>query len=452
MKMPSAFAWSTAPRANFTAITAEPQTNVRNAGGINPLTLHPSTGKRVDIIIPVEEGDRYRLGGITFSGNKAYPNNVALRHLFALKDGDWFNAQLFGKGLEALRKAYGEGGFINMVGTPTPSVDRAKHIVSLKPIPISTKARSSTSPAWSSAATLLRATRSSAAKCSSKRKARSTTSRLVDLSLLRLNQLQYFRTRSRPSRTLKRARTLDADPQYGTVDLLVKLKEKGKNSIGLNGGISGNSGTFIGANYETNNFLGLGETLSANANISDLARNLSFGFNEPYLHNKPISLGIQVFDSKSDFNPAKAYAIANNTSANLTNAQQSQLTQYNQSSKGLTVSTSTALRNLFRRSGVARMGLSYGLPRSGIATFNQNTLNVFTALAFRSGIAGQNQLQGIVTSVLTPSFSFSTLDRAQGPHHGKDFNIAFQFAGLGGNTKYYSPNVSYRQFFPMKWA
>jgi outer membrane protein insertion porin family len=67
----------------FTALTAEPQTNVRNAGGIDPFTLRPSTGKRVDIVIPVEEGERYRLGSITFSGNKSYPNTVGLRRLFA---------------------------------------------------------------------------------------------------------------------------------------------------------------------------------------------------------------------------------------------------------------------------------------------------------------------------------------------------------------------------------
>ena len=28
------------------------------------------------------------------------------------------------------------------------------------------------------------------------------------------------------------------------------------------------------------------------ANIGDLSRNLSFGFTEPYLRNKPISLGV----------------------------------------------------------------------------------------------------------------------------------------------------------------
>jgi outer membrane protein insertion porin family len=98
----------------FKALTGEPQTNVRNAGGINPFTLHPSHGKRVDIVIPIEEGERYRLGGINFTGNKSYKNVKALRAQFPLKDGDYFNARLFGKGIENLKKAYGEGGYIDM--------------------------------------------------------------------------------------------------------------------------------------------------------------------------------------------------------------------------------------------------------------------------------------------------------------------------------------------------
>ena len=55
----------------------------------------------------------------------------------------------------------------------------------------------------------------------------------------------------------------------GTVDLTLKVHEKGKNSIGLTGGVSGLAGTFIGLTYQTNNFLGLGETLSLRANIGN---------------------------------------------------------------------------------------------------------------------------------------------------------------------------------------
>ena len=426
----------------FKATTGEPQTNVRNEGGINPFTLHPNTGKRVDILVPVEEGERYKLGGITFTGNKQLPNNKALRGQFAMKDGDYFNYTAFGKGLEALRKAYGQYGFINFVPNPEPRFDEAKHLVYFD-IQCDEGKKFYVSRIEFTGNTI---TRDKVIRREILvEEGQPYNSQLVDLSLLRLNQLNYFDT-LKSDQDVETRQNADA----GTVDLLVKLKEKGKNSIGLNGGISGLSGSFIGLNYQTNNFLGLGETLSVTANAGDLSRNLSFGFTEPYLRNKPVSVGFQLFDSKVDFNPAKSYAITNGASANLTNAQNSLQTNYNQSTTGLSLSGGTALRKLFRRSGVARVGISYSLSRSSITTFNQNTLNVFQTLAYRSGIAGNSALNGIVTSVVTPSFSFSTLDRAVGPHNGKDLNVAFQVAGIGGNTKYYAPTATYRQFFPMK--
>src|SRR3984885_7849975 len=118
-------------RGYFKAKTAEPTTHVRDAGGLNPFTLRPSKGKRIDILMPVEEGERYRLGGITFKGNKAITNTRALRAQFAQKDGEYFNATMFTKGLEQLRKAYGEQGYINFVGNPIPRVDDAKKLIYL---------------------------------------------------------------------------------------------------------------------------------------------------------------------------------------------------------------------------------------------------------------------------------------------------------------------------------
>ena len=430
-------------RGYFRAQTSEPTTHVRDQGGINPFTLRPSTGKRIDILMPVEEGERYRLGGITFKGNKAVTNTRVLRAQFAQKDGEYFNSTMFGKGLDQLRKAYGQLGYIRFVGTPIPRVDEAKKLVYLD-IDIDEGKQFFVSRIEFTGNAI---TRDKVIRRELQlEEGQLYNSQAWDLSLLRLNQLNYFETLKVEQDSENRI-----NDDEGTVDLLLKLKEKGKNSIGLNGGISGLSGTFIGLNYETNNFLGLGETLSLQANIGDLSRNLSFGFTEPYLRNKPISLGFQIFTSKYDYNPAKSYSIANSgASANLTNAQQSLLTNYNQASTGVTVTASEPLRHLFARTGVARVGVSYSLSRSSLTTFNDNTRNVFQSLAFRSGVQSSNQLNGIVTSVITPSFTFSSLDRAVGPHGGKDFNIAMQVAGAGGNVKYYSPQMSYRQFFPMK--
>jgi outer membrane protein insertion porin family len=428
-------------RGYFYALTEEPKTHIRDTTGFNPFTFHATTGKRIDLLMPVEEGERYRLGGITFKGNKAVQNIKILRAQFANKDGDWFNATVFSKGLEQLRKAYGELGYINFVGSPTPRRDDAKHLIYLdididegKPFYVSRiefTGNTITRDKVIRRELLLE-------------EGQVYNARLWDLSLLRLNQLNYFEPLKAEQDSESRQNT-----DEGTVDLLLKLKEKGKNSIGLNGGISGLQGAFLGLTYETNNFLGLGETLSVQANIGDLSRNLSLGFNEPYLRNKPISLGFQVFDSKYDYNPAKAYGATGNQSANLTAAQNSTLTNYNQSTKGVTVSVSEPLR-IFARKGTARLGASFSLSRSSITTFNDNTRNVFQTLAFRSGVAGQNQLSGIVTSVVTPTFSLSSLDRGQGPHNGKELTAQFQLAGVGGNVKFYQPALAYRQFFPMK--
>ncbi len=108
-------------------------------------------------------------------------------------------------------------------------------------------------------------------------------SNLWEASLLRLNQLDYFD----PLKIEQDSET-HQDAQNATVELLLKVKEKGKNSIGLNGGVSGLSGSFIGLNYQTNNFLGLGETLSVQANVGNLSRNLQFGFTEPYLQESSV--------------------------------------------------------------------------------------------------------------------------------------------------------------------
>jgi outer membrane protein insertion porin family len=428
-------------RGYFKAQTSEPTTHVRDAGGLNPFTLRPSKGKRIDILMPVEEGSRYKLGGINFTGNAHVPNAKALRAQFSQKDGEWFNATLFSKGLDQLRKSYGSLGYINMVANPVPVPDEAKKTITLnidieegKPFYVSRiefTGNTITRDKVIRRELLLE-------------EGQIYNSQRWELSILRLNQLNYFETLKAEQDSESRQNADD-----GTVDLLLKLKEKGKNSIGLNGGISGLSGTFIGLNYETNNFLGLGETLSVQANIGDLSRTISFGFTEPYLRDKPISVGAQVFATKYDFNPSKSQSTTGAT-GNLSAAQQSLLTNYNQSTTGLTLTASEPLRHLWARTGVTRVGLSYSLSRSSVTTFNQNTTNVFQSLAFRSGVAGQNQLTGIISSVVTPSFSFSSLDRAVGPHNGKDFNVSMQIAGVGGNVKYLSPIASYRQFFPMK--
>ena len=67
----------------------------------------------------------------------------------------------------------------------------------------------------------------------------------------------------------------------GLVDVNVTVKERGQQSIGLTGGISGYQGSFVGLNYSTNNFLGYGDKIAVDAIIGTKQLNLSFSLTKP---------------------------------------------------------------------------------------------------------------------------------------------------------------------------
>jgi outer membrane protein insertion porin family len=423
----------------YQAAVEEPRTQIRDQGGLNWLTFRPNRGKRIDILMGIEEGDRYRLGTITFTGNKAVTNVKALRGTFAVKDGDWFNATLIQKGLENLKKAYGQLGYINFGAIPKPVFDEQKKTVSLD-IDIDEGKPFYVSRIEFQGNTI---TRDRVIRRELMLDEGSVyNSQLWEYSLLRLNQLEYFEPLK-----VDQDSTAQQDADAGTVQLLLKVKEKGKNSIGMNGGISGMSGAFIGVNYQTNNFLGLGETLSVQGNLGNVSRQFTFGFTQPYIKNRPINVGFQIFNNKQDFNAAKNYQATTGASANLTSAQQSLTQNYNQAATGLTFSVSYPLK----RHAFQRVGMTYSLSRSTISAFSTASQTFFQTISFRSGIQGSNALAGIVNSSVSLSYSYNTINNPMRPRTGKEYTAVFQAAGLWGNVRYISPMVAYKRFVPMHY-
>jgi outer membrane protein insertion porin family len=422
----------------YKAVVEDPKTQIHDTGGGFRIWPFGGSGKRVDLTIPVEEGERYRLGGITFSGQKAITNVKALRAQFPIKDGDVFNVEMIRKGLDNLRKAYGELGYINFTPVPDTKPDDAKKLISLnididegKPFYVR---RIEFQGNTTTRDKVIR--RELALE-----EGQIYNSRLWEFSLLRLNQLGYFNPLKAEEDSEVKQNSRD-----GTVDLLLKVKEKGKNSIGLTGGVSGLAGSFIGINYETNNFLGLGETLSVQASVGDRSRNLLFGFTEPYLFDRPLNFGFTVFNSKYDYNAAKNLEILTGQRLNLSQAVQNTLQNFNNDRTGFTVSSSYPLKRSLKR-----VGLTYSFDVSTVNTFSNASTQYFQDLAFRN-VSGPDALKGIVTSKLIPSFTYNSINyRAyQQPSSGKSIFIGGEFAGIGGNVKTIRPIVEYKQFMPAR--
>ena len=228
------------------------------------------------------------------------------------------------------------------------------------------------------------------------------------------------------------------------MDLTLKVHEKGKNSIGLNGGVSGLAGAFIGINYSTNNFLGQGETLAVQTSIGNSQRILSFSFTQPYLFDRPIQGGFSIFAQKYNYNQARQEAILTGQQVNIPNAFLNNLQNYTQSSAGFTGSLSYQLHHSFKR-----IGITYSFDRSSIVAVSDASKILFTDLAFR-GISGPNSLEGIITSKILPSFSFSTIDSPISPKRGTSVFFGGEIAGLGGTVRSVRPIVQYKHFKPVQ--
>jgi len=104
---------------------------VQVSGDTSTLTGSP-VSQRIALNVHVDEGSQYRLGGITFKHNRAISNVSALRALFPIKNGEVFSREKLAAGLENLRKAYGEYGYINYTGVPDTTFDDEKKLASLE--------------------------------------------------------------------------------------------------------------------------------------------------------------------------------------------------------------------------------------------------------------------------------------------------------------------------------
>ena len=117
-----------------------------------------------------------------------------------------------------------------------------------------------------------------------------------EYSIIKLNQLGYFDPIDKDK---------DADfrtnEEEATVDLNLKVTERGRQQISFNGGLSGIGGSFFGLEYSTNNLLGRGEILSLNLSAGNRQRYLQFSFTEPYIKNRPITAGFSLFGYTQKF-------------------------------------------------------------------------------------------------------------------------------------------------------
>lgn len=424
----------------FTTRAGEHKVVIRDTGGggLKIPLLHPNKpGKKADLTVNIEESRLYKLQSLNAVGMKLFrtPETI-LGNIFQMKVGDTFSTAKLRKGLEQIRKLYGEFGYIDMVPEPdinpvtgtdkidfTLNVDEGKQFFVRR---IDFSGNTTTRDKVIRRELLVD-------------EGDMFSTRLWELSILRLNQLGYFEALKEGE-----AAEIKRDTRTNTVDITLKVKERGKNSVQLSGGVSGIAGSFVAFGYSTNNFLGLGETLGINSQLGDRIRDVTFSFTEPYLFDRPIQTGFTVYMQRYNYDQAREVSLL--SGRNLIPLYQAlgtnNLLNYVSNGRGFTVFASSQLRRTF-----ARWTLSYGYDRSKIQTLTDSANQYFTYVNFQ-GLGGPNQLSGIRTSKIVPSFQYNTVDHPITPSRGKSLYASVTFAGsfLGGNVNMIEPSISHTMF------
>ena len=420
-----------------------------------PLPLISSKDETLKIVIPVTEGKVYRVGELKVEGNSIFSEQQILSFV-GLKKGEIADGKRLQDAVyDELKKAYGNQGFVqydaefipefkDSPGNPNEGiVDVTISITEGKQFTL--RRLEFTGNTFTRDRVMRREFLLNEGDIYNQR--------FLDISIVRLNQLQYFDPIDKDKDVETRV-----DDEAGDVDLIVKVREKGRQQISFNGGVGGLGGSFFGFEYSTNNLMGKGEILSVNAGWGNRQLSLQLSYQEPYFRNRPISVGFSLFATKYKFFGEGTFLSQNTDLLNqLLFDPTAQLTAnsenlFTQTTFGGTLFATAPLSELFFKkrkfTQFSRVGLTYQLSATSIQDPKVNQSGDPTK--FIPVLFSQ---PNILTSQVTASFVYDTRQPAKNgidTLRGSQLAISLGFAGLGGDVRTYQPNVSYEHFLPVR--
>ena len=397
------------------------------------IPMFRKTRQQFFIEIPIEAGDQYKLGKLEINNCGNFFKCDPFVNLFGWKKGEIVNFKRIKDTLEEVKKIYGNYGYINFTYLTEQNFDDKNKTYDLtlnfEPDKQFVVKRINF---LGNTKTLDKVMRREFIL----EEGKIFSSGALDNSILRLNQLGFF------DKIEEKDYEVKPDEKQGTVVVDVNVKEKSMQSIGFTGGVSGISGSFIGINYTTNNFLGRGESLEISLTGGTRTTNYMVSFTEPYLLDTRWSMGLSVFNQRYRYDTYSAFGFTDYTGE--------PVELFTQKTIGTTISLS-------RRIGYSgwSLGGSYTYQNIGIGNiasgFEPYALSQFAGLAPSNN--PYSALSGIIRSELTPLLSYNSTNSYFYPTRGTRFSLSAAIAGgvLGGDFSMIRPAVEYRRFFPDKW-
>ncbi|PYR05403.1 MAG: hypothetical protein DMG00_21805 [Acidobacteria bacterium] len=388
----------------------------------------------IELRIPVNEGERYKVSDFEIAGNTVVKSEF-LKPLFKTSVGEYYSEKKIRKGIEKAREIYGTGGYFEFTGFPEykfsddPVQNAPEAPAALKPVDgDGHDVKASAEP---TVHVTMRMKEGEQFFVNRITFVGNTTThdnvirremRLVEgapfntealkYSVKRLNQLGYFKALEGKPGEVDVQKT--PPPETNKVDVKLKLEEQNRNSLTFGAGVSEFEGVFGQLSFQTANFLGRGESLLMSVQSGSRAQNYSLSFTEPFLFDRNITGGAQIFKTDIRY-----------------------IGQFTQKSAGAVLTLG------FPLSAWSRMFTNYSYQRVRVTEINENYKDplVLARNPFLSDslLIGQNGER--IVSKIVPSYVYNTVDQPIFPTTGKRYTLSMDLAGLGGNTNFYKPFV-----------
>ena len=406
------------------------------------------------IVVPVTEGKIFRVGEVKIKGNSIF-SEAQIAAIIGLQKGEIANGKRLQDALyEDLKKIYGAQGFVEYDAELNPSLkdNPNKPDEGIVDIDITIdegkqfrlRRLEFVGNTFTRDRVLRREVLINEGDIYNQQR--------LEISIARLNQLQYFDPIDKDQDV-----EIRTDQDQGFVDSIIKVAERGRQQISFNGGVSGIGGSFFGLTYSTNNLLGRGESLSFSFAAGNRQKSFQLSVQEPYFRDRPIAVGFSLFASTSKFF-GSGTALSQNVDAvtglfdpfGTVNVDESNL--FTQNTYGGTFFATAPLSEfLFKKrrfTQFSRIGLTYQYTATTIKDPEVNQSddpNQRIPVIFAQ--------PNITTSRITPTFVYDT--RQPSPNgvdtfKGTQISASFGFAGLGGDVRTYSPQITFSKFMPVR--
>ncbi|PTQ11616.1 outer membrane protein assembly factor BamA [Sphingomonas oleivorans] len=376
------------------------------------------TPDKRDFIITyvVEEGERYKFGDVDIDSDIRDLKPETLKYLLQMKSGDWYNAKLVEDTVDAMTETAGVLGYAFADVRPNFERDKDKRTMSVT-YKVADAPRVYVERIDINGNTITRD------------KVIRREFRLAEGDAF--NGFRVKRSRDRIQSLGFFQDKLEIEQKPGSapdkVILEANVEEKSTGELQVSAGFSSLERFIVNLAITQRNFMGKGQELRASADYSTYSKSVNLGFTEPYLFDKNIAIGGDIF--RRDYN---SFNYINGNDRNTT---------YEQTTTGFQIRAGVPLTEYV--SLALRYGLSYDDVSLDRNTFYLNgQCSPLLAGRYLCDAIGQR-----TTSSVGYSLSFDNLNNRLRPSAGHRILFSQDFAGLGGSVKYLRTTANARKYW-----